>query len=61
MVATVKLNLGNLQECSKNPHISGISIAPELIGNYRFKKLEFDGICLKQDSVSFHHKSVVNL
>ena len=32
-----------------------------MIGNYRFKKVESKGICLKQGSVSFLHKNVVNL
>ena len=41
MVATVKLNRGNLQECQKsieNPHTLDISLAPKLIGDYQFLK-----------------------
>ena len=32
-----------------------------MIDDYPLKKLKFSGICLKKDSVSFLHKSVVNL
>ena len=44
----------------KNPHNSDISVAPKLIGDYQFKKVKFKGIYLKQDSVSFLHKIVLN-
>ena len=47
-------------ESIKNPTTSHISFAWNLIGDYQFKKLEFKGICLKEDSVSFLHKNVVN-
>ena len=50
-----------LQERIKNPHTSDISFTPKLIGDYQFKKVEFKGICSKQNSVSFLHKNLVNL
>ena len=44
------------EESTKNLHSSAISFAPKLIGVYAVKKVEFKGICLKQDSVSFLQK-----
>ena len=49
------------EECIENPQTSDISFAPKLIGDYQFQKVEFKGICLKQDSVSFLHRNIVNL
>ena len=49
------------EECVENPQTSDISFAPKLIGDYQFQKVEFKGICLKQDSVSFLHRNIVNL
>ena len=49
------------EECIDNPQTSDISFAPKLIGDYQFQKVEFKGICLKQDSVSFLHRNAVNL
>ena len=49
------------EECIENPQTSDISFAPKLIGDYQFQKVGFKGICLKQDSVSFLHRNVVNL
>ena len=46
------------QESIKNLHTSYIVSVPKLIGDYQFKKVEFIGICLKQDFVSFLHKNV---
>ena len=59
----IKLNRGVLQECIsiKNLHTSDTTFVPELIDNYQFSRVKFKGICLKQDSVSFLHKTVINL
>ena len=35
------------EESTKKLHTSDISFAPNLIGDYQFKKVEFKGICLK--------------
>ena len=37
------------------------SFDPEIIYNYVKGKIKFKGICLKQDSVYFIHRNVVNL
>ena len=50
-----------LQESIKNSHTSDTTFAPKLVGKYRFNTMKFKGILLKQDSVSFLHKKVVNL
>ena len=52
---------GMSQESIKNSQTSDISFAPKLIGDYQFKKVELKAICLRQDSVSFLQKNVVNL
>ena len=50
------------QESIKNTHTSGINFSPKMIGEYKFNsKVEFKGICLKQDNVSFLRKEVVTL
>ena len=62
MVVIVQWNCGNLQECNtKVLKIRKLNFALKLIGNYQFKEVQFKGICLKQDSVSFPHKKVVSL
>ena len=61
MVAIVKLNHGCLQESQKKVLKIDISFTPKLIGDYQFKKVEFKGICSKQNSMYFLHKNVVNL
>ena len=49
------------EETIKNPHTSDITFSPELIDNLsRISRVKFKGIFLKQDSVSFLHKKVVN-
>ena len=45
------------QESIKNLHTSDVSFAPKFIGNYQYKKVEFKGICLKHDTVSFLQKN----
>ena len=52
---------GVSQERTKNLQTSDTTFAPKLIFKYRFYRMEFKGICLKQDTVSFLHKNVVNL
>ena len=61
MMLTVKLNSRNLQGYQKkalkiayfrHKFCSKVEI--------QFQKIEFKGICLKQDSVSFLHKNAVN-
>ena len=49
------------QESIKNPHTSDTTFAPKLNDKYKFGEEEFKGICLKQDSISFLSKKVVNL
>ena len=49
------------QENLENLDNSDIIFAPNLIGDYQLKNVEFKGICSKQDSVSFLYKSIVNL
>ena len=64
MVVKVKINREHQQECHKKLlkiRILKTSFAPKLICDYQSKNVEFIGICLKQDSVSFLHKEVVNL
>ena len=61
MVAIAKLNHGCLQESQKKVLKIDISVTPKLIGDYQFKKVEFKGICSKQNSMYFLHKNVVNL
>ena len=66
VVDTVEFNCGVLQECQKgklkNPHISDTAFVPKLIGDYLFNNIvTFKGFCLKEDSVSFLHKNIVNL
>ena len=49
------------EERIEKPYTSDIN-SPELIGEYKFNsKLEFKRIYLKQNTVSFHHKNIVNL
>ena len=48
------------QESIKNPHTSNITFAPELIYDFQLSLVKLKGIYLKQDSVSFLHKKVVN-
>ena len=49
-------------ESIKNPPTSDINFSPKIIDKYKFSsRVEFKGICLKQDSASFLHKKVVNL
>ena len=63
----IKLNCEVLQECYEKVlkiwilQTSDTTSAPELIENYQFSRAKFKGIRLKQDSVSFLHKNVVNL
>ena len=49
------------QENIKNSHTSDTTFSPKLYNKYTFDRVEFKGICLRQDSVSFLHKKVVNL
>ena len=52
---------GRSEEEIKNAHISDVIFSPKLIDNFRFRKVKFEGICLKRDSESFLHKKIVNL
>ena len=59
-----KLNRGVIQECykkKKNLLTSEFTFTPKLIDDYQFSKVDFKGIFLKQDNMSFLHKKVVNL
>ena len=38
-----------LQECIKNLRTSDITFTPKSIDDYLFSKVEFTGICLKQE------------
>ena len=50
------------EESIKNPRALDVSFDPKVIVNYKFNSIvEFKYICLKQDSVSFLHKYIVNL
>ena len=51
---------GNLQENIKNLPTLNKFFAPKLITDYSPYRVKFNGNCLRQDSVSFHHKNVVN-
>ena len=50
---------GILQESIKNLDTSDITFAPNLIDDHQFSKVEYKGVCLKQDSEFFLHKKVV--
>ena len=52
---------GLSDEIIKSPATSGNSLSPSL--NYiDFRlKIKFDGQCLKQDKVTFNHKTIVNI
>ena len=53
---------GIFQESIKNPHTSDVNSAPKIIGNNKLNSIvEFKRMCLKQDSVAFLHKNIVNL
>ena len=55
------ISTGMSEETIKNPHTSDITFSPELTDNLsRISRVKFKGIFLKQDSVSFLHKKVVN-
>ena len=45
----------------KNPSTSDNSFAPKRINGYLPPEVKFNGNWLKQDSVSFPHKNIVNL
>ena len=51
----------NVTKSIKNPQTSENTFSPKLNNKYTFDRVEFKGICLKQDSVYFLHKNVVNL
>ena len=48
------------QENIKNLPTLNKCFAPKLITDYSPYRVKFNGNCLRQDSVSFHHKNVVN-
>ena len=48
------------QENIKNLPTLNKFFAPKLITDYSPYRVKFNGNCLRQDSVSFHHKNVVN-
>ena len=48
------------QENIKNLPTLNKLFAPKLITDYSPYRVKFNGNCLRQDSVSFHHKNVVN-
>ena len=53
---------GMSQKSIKNQHTSDINFSPKMIDNYILNgRVRFKGICLKQVSVSFLHRKVVNL
>ena len=62
-IAIIKLLHGNLQECREkkiiNLYESDTKFSPDYDSSYGI--MTFKGICLKQESVSFPHKKVVNL
>ena len=45
----------------KNPPMSDSSFTSKLLIDYLLYRVKFNGNCLKQDSVFFLHKNVVNL
>ena len=49
------------KESINDPYASNIDFVSQLIDDYQFKKVKFKEISLRQDRVSFLHKSVVNL
>ena len=48
------------EEIMKNPSTSDNSFVLKWIKGYQLPKIKFNGNCLKQDSVSFFHKNVIN-
>ena len=42
-------------------HNSNITVAAKVTADHQFNRVKFKGIALKEDSVSFLHKEVVNL
>ena len=65
MVDTVELNRGSVERSEgriKNSLILDVNLASKIISEYyNFREAKFRGICLKQESVSFLHKNIVNL
>ena len=58
-----KVKLISTKELAKDfvRNYSVLNCAKYFSSDYQFKKVEFKGICLKQDSASFLHKNVINL
>ena len=55
-------SVGISQEGTENSHTRDTTFYPELNDWLtRFGRVKFKGICLRQDSVSFLHKNIVNL
>ena len=52
---------GISEESIKNQPTADISFIPKLIDDYLIRKVKFNGSCLREDSISSIHKSVVNL
>ena len=61
MVKLVHCNLKKCDEKVLHLHLQYISFKPEINYTYDQGRIEFKGICLKQDSVSFLHGNLVNL
>ena len=52
---------GISEESIKNPHTSDTTFSPDFLDLYGFNRVNFKVIYLKQDSIYFLHKKVVNL
>ena len=55
-------SVGMSQEGTQNSHTQDTTFYPELNDRLiQFGRVKFKGICLRQGSVSFLHKNIVNL
>ena len=61
MVTLVHGSQKEYQKIATPPSTTDKSFDPKIIYDYGKRKIKFKGICLKQDSVSFIHRIVVNI
>ena len=52
---------GLSNEIIKPPATSDSSLAPALRYNGNKSRVKFDGVCLKQDKITFTHRTIVNI
>ena len=51
----------NIKKIATPPSTTDKSFDPKITYDYGKRKIKFKGICLKQDSVSFIHRTAVNI